>query len=230
MTAKPTNSSETNTQSVVYIALGLALSLAGVWWALWGTTRSVEYELVEGISVFAVLYIIAQGVERVSELAVAIASLLPGSPQKRKNEELLKLRKANSTLNGNPTLADFGPQLVAGGGGVAKTIETVAKQTQEAATDKQESEEKVKEARRDIALFAGGLSIVLCALATNALDYGLLEHVGAQVFDPLVGGGGINPDHDRLLTALAAAGGTKALHELIGRVQKAKESTEAGEK
>jgi hypothetical protein len=54
-------------------------------------------------------------------------------------------------------------------------------------------------------------------MAVNVLNYGLVGQVGADGVDRWV---------DRLLTALAAAGGTKALHELVGRLQKAKESSE----
>lgn len=58
---------------------------------------------------------------------------------------------------------------------------------------------------------------MVCAVAVNRLNYGLLEHVGAT---------GINSRTDRFFTMLAAAGGTKALHELIGRLQSAKEASD----
>ena len=71
--------------------------------------------------------------------------------------------------------------------------------------------------RKDHAFLAGGLSVALCALAVNALNYRLMNHLGAT---------GVSAGLDRVLTALAAAGGTKALHELIGRFEKAKDSDE----
>lgn len=91
--------------------------------------------------------------------------------------------------------------------------------TTKAATQKKEGEEKAEGARRDIVFLGHGVSFAACALAVNWLNYGLLQHIGAEGVDGRV---------DRLFTALAAAGGTKALHELIGRFQKAKESTESG--
>jgi hypothetical protein len=88
-----------------------------------------------------------------------------------------------------------------------EVLSGVAARAQQAEVEKQEGEAKLT-ARRDMTFLAAGLSIALYALAVNALDYGLLEHVGAD---------GIQPDVDRLTTVFAAAGGTKALHELIGR-------------
>lgn len=49
------------------------------------------------------------------------------------------------------------------------------------------------------------------------MNYGIMDSLGVT---------GLNNDLNRLLTALAAAGGSKALHELIGRVQVAKENAQ----
>ena len=62
-----------------------------------------------------------------------------------------------------------------------------------------------------------GLSLALCALAVNGLNYRLMDAIGAD---------GVSAGFDRLLTALAAAGGSKSLHDLISRLQKAKEAAE----
>lgn len=208
-------------QSAVYMIGGILLAGFGVWWVVEADPSSVTYATVEGISVFAVLYVIAQAAERVTEWLIDLLSLIPDSPENRKNEALKEVRQANSTLNRNPTLADFGPQLVAGTEGALANAMTAAVQaTSQAAAGKKEGEEKVEAARRDIVFLAHGLSFAVCAVAVNALNYGLLRHIGAEGVDGRV---------DRLFTALAAAGGTKALHELIGRFQKAKESTETAE-
>lgn len=208
------------TQTAVYMGGGVVLLFFGVYWALEGRTSGVTYEVVEGISVFAALYVIAQAAERVTEWVVDGLSLIPASPEKRKEDALREIRAANSTLNGNPTLADFGPALAEEvTRNAVQVVTAVATKNQEAVEKKEEGEAKVAEARRDIKFLAHGVSLTVCALAVNALNYGLLEHVGAV---------GVKPDVDRLLTVVAAAGGTKALHELIGRVQKAKESAESG--
>lgn len=200
---------------------GVVLAIVGVWWAATGDTSEVKFKAVEGISVFAVLYVIAQAAERVTEWVVDLLSLIPESPEQTKKESLKEVRVANSTLNGNPRLADFGPQLgTTDSVTLSAVVESAANRTSAAAETKKEAEKKVDEARRDITFLAHGVSIVVCALAVNWLNYGLLQHIGAEGVD-----GGL----DRLFTALAAAGGTKALHELIGRFQKSKEATETGE-
>lgn len=203
----------------MYVGVGVVLAVFGILWTLLGPASNVTYQTVEGISVFAALYVIAQAAERLTEWSVEGLALLPTSPEKRKEEGLLKLRAANSTLNGNPTLADFGPQLVASDPkNLREAVGSTLATTQDATTKKVEGEKEVKEARRDLRFFAGGLSVTLCALGVNALNYNLLTHVGAEE---------VNSDLGRLVTVFAAAGGTKTLHELIGRVQKAKESKEA---
>lgn len=204
-------------QSTAYVVGGILLFLGGAALAYFGPTSSVTYRTVEGISVFAVLYLISQSVERVTEWVVDLLSLVSSSPQQRKEAGLAKIRAADSTLNGNPTIADFGVQLAGGGEGVAAAVSTAVEATSAATADKEDGEEEVAQARRDITFLAHGASVLLCASAVCALNYSLLDQVGAK---------DVNDGVDRLVTVLAAAGGTKALHELIGRMQKAKEAAE----
>jgi hypothetical protein len=185
-------------QNKGYVFGGILLGAAGLVWALWGKQSNVTYAAVEGISVFAVIYLIAQSSERVTELVVSALSLLPNAPEEKKNDALKALRTADSTLNGNPAEAD---------------LSVVA----DKAADKTAAKEDADVARKDIAFLAGGLAVLLCAIGVNALNFGLVGHIGAT---------GVNGDLDRLLTTLAAAGGTKTLHELIGRFQKSKEAAE----
>ena len=51
------------------------------------------------------------------------------------------------------------------------------------------------------------------------LNYGLASHIGLS---------GVNGSVDRVMTTLAAAGGSKSLHEMLSRFQKSKESAEEG--
>lgn len=179
----------------MYKLLGVATGVVGVLVALFGPTSAVTHKAVEGITVFAVLYILAQGVERLIEWIMDFAALTPGSPAQKKESGLRSLAVANSTLNGNPSTDDFTA----------------------AATEVGEAKKTVEEARTDLTFLAHGLSILLSALAVVALNYSLLSLVGAQGVDKRV---------DILLSALAVAGGSKGIHELVGRLQKAKESAE----
>lgn len=181
--------------SPVYRVGGAALGVAGIIVVFVAGVSKATYAPVAGIAVFAVLYVIAQAVERLVEWVTEGLKLIPDSPGAKKSEAVRALRDANSTLNGNPAIADF-----------------TAAQASKAA-----NEEVVEKARTDILFLGHGLSILLCSIAVNWMNYGIMDSLGASH---------LNADLDRLLTALAAAGGSKGLHELIGRVQAAKENAQ----
>jgi hypothetical protein len=182
--------------SVGYRVGGAVLGVLGILGVLagWGMSE-VTYTPVTGIAVFAMLYVIAQAVERLVEWVTAGLGLIPDSPGAKKNKAVRELRQANSTLSGNPS-----DDLILATQGT-----------------KSEKEVVVDAKRTDIAFLAHGLSILLAACAVNLLNYGILGSLGASGFDP---------ELDRLLTALAAAGGSKALHEFVQRVQSAKEQAQ----
>lgn len=75
-------------QSYFYMIAGILLTIFGVWWIIEKHPSAVTYATVEGISVFAVLYVIAQAAERITEWVVDLLSLIPDSPEARKNEGL----------------------------------------------------------------------------------------------------------------------------------------------
>lgn len=188
--------------SRIYRVCGVVFGLGGVAVAVWepfDSSSDVKYAPLVGISVFAVLYVIAQAVERLVEWVVDILTLLKGSPGQVKAETLRNIGNLDSTINGNPAVTNFDAV------------------TQE----KQTEEQKLDTAITDITFLAHGLSILLCACAVVALDYGLLESLGATGFAGWA---------DRLVTALAAAGGSKGLHELIGRMEKTKEQAASAAK
>jgi cytochrome c-type biogenesis protein CcmH/NrfG len=209
--------SGSTTQSRVYIGLGVLLAFCGLAWAWFGPTSDVTYGTIEGVSVFAALYVIAQAAERVAEWVIDLLSLVDSSPEKKKTEALTKVRSANVMIASGASLTDLALRAGTGGGAEGISFDAAAEAARTAATEKEEQEEEVKDARRDINFLASGVSIAVCALAVNVLNYGLLSHVGAQ---------GVDGRWDRLFTLLAAAGGTKALHELIGRLQTSKEAAE----
>jgi hypothetical protein len=179
--------------SWLFIVLGALFGVIGIGAVFLGPTSKATYGVTAGISVFAVLYVIAQAVERLVEWVVEGLSLIPNSPGAEKKEALLQLREANTTLNGNPALA-----------AVAST--------------KNEQQQTVDDKTKDISFLSHGLSILFAAIAVNWTNYGMMDSLGALH---------LNGDLNRLLTALAAAGGSKGLHELIGRVQAAKEDAQA---
>jgi hypothetical protein len=173
---------------------GAVLGIAGILWVFLGPRAGATYDVVAGTSVFAVLYVLAQAVERLVEWVVEGLSLIPASPGDTKARAVRKLRQANSTINGNPDLSAF-----------------------DDSETKASVEKTVDDKRADIRFLSHGLSILFCAIAVNGTNYGMMDSLGAH---------GLSNDVNRLLTALAAAGGSKGLHELIGRVQVAKEKAQ----
>jgi hypothetical protein len=177
---------EMSVQDRTYIGVGVALALAGMLWVLLVDPSNVQYDgAVEGISLFAVLYVIAQGAERITEWIIDGLSLLRGSPEKKKEEGQRGIRAA--------------------------LIQAQAPQ--------QEEVKKVNQAKTALTFLGHGISFFACVIAVNALNFGILRTIGAQ---------NVSGDLDRFVTALAAAGGGKALHELVGRLQTAKEAAATG--
>lgn len=168
--------------SGIYRVLGILTGIVGVAVALNASDSKIEYKPIEGISVFAVLYVIAQGVERLVEWTIDLATLLDQSPGKKKDAGLRALTTANSTLNGNPTLDAF----------------------ETAATEAADAKKEVETARTDITFLAHGLSILLAAIAVNWLDYGIFTHLGASgvsesadhLFTALAAAGGSKGVHE----------------------------------
>lgn len=96
----------------MFKTLGIIFGVAGIAVALWAPSSGVTHKPVEGIAVFATLYVLAQGVERLVEWANDLAGLIPRTPQAEKQAAVRSVSTANSTLNGNPSAADFGAAVV----------------------------------------------------------------------------------------------------------------------
>ncbi|WP_271800409.1 hypothetical protein [Dietzia maris] len=183
----------------LYRFFGGAFGVAGILYIFVGPTSHAEYEPAAGIAAFAVLFVIAQAVERLVEWVTDFLKLLPNSTATKKERATRELRAANSAFNNNPTVASFED---------GTTITAAALESKEAVVDT---------ARTDIRFLAHGLAILLAAIAVTWMNYGILDSLGVSNF---------SDDLNRLLTALAAAGGSTALHELISRVQVAKENAQ----
>lgn len=196
---------------VAFGVLGLAYIFVA---PLLGLTSKATYAPAAGIAAFAVLYVIAQAVERLVEWITDFLKLFPESSGAKKVELTRVLRAANSTLNGNPTLADFGDRPANDEISLQTAVTTAVEGM---ADDKKTKEKEVDTARTDIRFLAHGLAILLAAIAVTWMNYGILASLGATNF---------SDNLNRLVTALAAAGGSTALHELISRVQVAKENAQ----
>lgn len=197
---------------------GAAFGIAGILVIFRFPQSNAQHATPAGIAVFAVLYVIAQAVERLVEWVTDFLKLFPDTPGAQKAALTRQLRTANSTINGNPTLADFAAEEGVDAGSKIEALKLAADKAVKAATEaKEKKEAEVDDKRTDVLFLTHGLSILLAAIAVNWMNYGIMDSLGVT---------GLNDNLNRLLTALAAAGGSKALHELIGRVQVAKENAQ----
>jgi hypothetical protein len=180
--------------AVIAVALGVVIGQ-------WAVHAAVSYaEPAVGISVFAVLYVLAQAVERLVEWIITAIDLVSDTfAEGAKKRALAKLTVANSTANGNPVLNDFGI-----------TADNATQSESEAKTE-------VGKARKDLSIFGQALSFSFAYMAVSYFEYGIFKVIGVS---NLVEG------VDRLFTALAVMGGSKALHDLISKIQKSKEKDE----
>jgi hypothetical protein len=188
------NRQYSTTVNDVYSAAGLVLGAAGIAIAAFGPSADVTLTPVDGISMFAVLYLIAQAAERVTEFAVLSLSWKLPSSEENKTLALKEVRAAQTEI-----------------------MSTIASSASVSTDTKEAAKELVALARRALAVFAGGLGILLCAAMVRATDFLILSTVGLTGVDERV---------DIVITTLAAAGGSKGLHETISRIQKSKEKSE----
>jgi len=159
---------------------------------------------VEGFSVFAPLYIVAQAIERLLEPFAARYWVTT-----KQKSDLRRARQEKARLEALP--ADRPEPAFAALQAADNTIE--AKEAALAAA----------KARRAIPLWAAAsaLGLVICAI----FGLGLLEAIAKQrpssEFIRTV---------DVLLTGLAVGAGTKPLHDLIARIEKAKDNADSATK
>jgi hypothetical protein len=169
-----------------YVAAAGAAALIGVLVGQLAAGCGVDFSPAEGISVFAVLYVLAQGVERVVEVTVTVVDLLAT----KAGATFAEARKRTAAASVRAALQAGGPP---------------------APTDVVEAQE----ARADLAVLAAGLGFGLAYALVGYLGVGILNIIGVHH---------LAPEMDRAFTALAITGGSKGLHELIGRLEKSKEA------
>jgi hypothetical protein len=183
-----------------YVGVAVALVIVGCLLAWWANQSDVKYKSVATVSTFAVLYVLAQGIERLVELIIGVVDALPMSnkfAETRKRKALDVMKNPDSTQNGNSGFAD------------------------DAGKDADKSAEARKDAdnaRGDLTVLTQGMSFSLSIIAVSYVHYGVLGTIGATH---------LNVGVDRAFTALAIMGGSKGLHDLISKVEKSKENEES---
>jgi hypothetical protein len=190
--------------AIVLIAIAIFLVVI---LSLAGRGPLVIIQPKEGISVFAVAYLMAQFIERVVEPFSEIKR--PKMITAPKPKENPGASKANTEAPKANTAALFGDT------DRIEELRSMAKRT-----EKQDEELDKWDAKRAIALwgFTSFLGILLCYFTV-----GLFEVVGVSFQNWAVAGRTLTGHTvDSILSGMIVGGGTKPLHDLIGYIEKEK--------
>lgn len=192
--------------TVILVAIGVVLGI------VFAQTSQVEVVQVEGMAAFAILYALAQTIERVNQFLVPIADFV-----------LSKIGVSKTTASDNKKMAlqslrtarmatvAYGAVGFAAGGDM--------KAVEEAAKDTAEQEQVVTTANKEKSLLTNGLAFVLAMVAVGLFKFSLLASIGYTSVPAVV---------DLIVTASAIMGGSSGLSDVISKVQKSKTASETG--
>jgi hypothetical protein len=169
------------------LVVGMSLLVAVAWWVcvwlsreFWDPGGLASRQLVEGVSIFALLYVAAQAVERLLEPASQL--LLPiAKAEKERDSALAAFQKEKTTTS---------------------------------ATEAAKKQASLERRRSNRSVLFWGLATVIGLFTAGTLRLYFLRTLGIS-------------DSERwaeiLVTGLVIGAGTKPLHDLISRIEKAKE-------
>lgn len=184
-----------------YVGLALLLIVAGVVIGTWvqvAVRIPTPVELAAEISAFAVFYILAQALERISQFIDFALPQLGATGGKTKEAVLTKRDDAMATY-----LRSMAGQDAAS-----------AENAIDPATATADAQHDVDKVRTNRSLIFWAINSFLAAIGCGYLGLNILHAIGvanAPIW------------FDLSITALAIGGGTKPLNDLIGNLQKAKE-------
>ncbi len=179
-----------------WIAYGLVLVAAFVAWGIYEAFDPDAFVPVPGIGMFAVLYIVAQALERILE---------PFAPL------VAKTKEGDTTLT--KSQAEGARNIAAAAAETATDPGTAGTQTAAAA----QAQAAMDRARRNATLWIWALATCIALIVSGWIGLRMLSAVGVKDAPLFL---------DLLVTGLAIGGGTKPLHDLITNIQKAKEKKE----
>ncbi len=183
-----------------YIVTTIILVVAGlVLGPILLTSSTITQTPVEGIAAFAILYVLAQAIERVNQILVPIfdrlLSKVSGAPTAtvKKQEALAAVRMQAAALRGI--------------GALTYSVD-----------DQSEADKAVTTANVEKALLTNGLAFLLAMLLVSLFKFSLLASLGYTNVPSVV---------DIVITATAIMGGSAGLGDLISKIQKSKTADEA---
>lgn len=175
--------------SAVIVLLGI-----GVGYALNEINEPAPFVLAEGVGIFAVFYILAQAIERLLEpLSSWVGGTKAAGDEERVNPPEAKAQRDAA---------------------VSAAVNTPTQANADAAA---EAQQRVDQARANLAVVLWGVASLLAMLASGWLGVLLLSTIGVQEPGRAL---------DIAVTGLAVGAGTKPLHDLISNIQASKEKKE----
>lgn len=187
-----------------YIATTAVFVVVAVPVGLWiANITPVKVTPVEGIAAFAILYVLAQAIERINQILVPLLDFLLskiGADKRtatdKKRAALMEIRTQRALLRANPV-----------------TLGEASSAGASAAT----GEEVVTAANVEKALLTNGLAFLLAMVAVGLFKFSLLASIGYTAVPSSV---------DLVVTATAIMGGSAGLSDLISKIQKSKTENE----
>lgn len=180
------------------IIAGVLIVGGGALAALLAPLEGVTLTPTDGISIFAILYVLAQAIERLTQLFVPILDRViaigdgGGTATNRKREAIEGVRLQNLRIRA----------AVAGGVEVAVAAD---------------DEKEVTAANIEKTLLTNAVALLFAAWAVGWFNFSLLAAIGFQQVPTGI---------DHVVTATAIMGGTAGLADLISKIQKSKTADE----
>ena len=191
------------TPRTAYLVAALALvAISGVLGVVIRGDSKVIFHLQDGVTAFAVLFVLAQALERLNLILVPILDWLLGkvageTASKAKSDALSSIRLSR----------------------LAATDPTPGKGKEDDGKSLDEDAKTVTRANVEKALLTTSLAFAVGILGIALLKFSLLGALGYE---------GVPAWVDVLVTAAAISGGAAGLGDLISKIQKSKTSDETG--
>jgi hypothetical protein len=225
---------KSNHAQMRYIFAAYALVVGGslLGWGLDAWRHPVAPVVVQGLSVFAALYVAAQTIERAVEPitewtgtalggvqappmnAVQGKTVGTDSPEKVKSQAELKYRRALAIRTAR-SLAATPSANQPGGDAAAQPGGDSPDPGQDAANVAASSQAAVEQNRRNSAVFVWGIASFLGIVVSGWIGLALLHSVGIHGAPRVL---------DIIVTGLAIGGGSKPLHDFISNLQASKDA------
>lgn len=178
------------------IAYGVALVGFAAGIAVTLRQTPTPFTPLDGFSALALFYITAQAIERVIEPFTGLVTVQPAAGEPAKSKAEAESERASA---------------------LAAAYAAVPEATQAHVAEAARWQRVIDEIRANTALYAWGVATAIGALASGFLGLYLMQAVGAKAVPNWL---------DVVVTGLIVGGGSKALHDLISKIEKSKETSE----